>query len=85
MLIYLKIDVKINNKKAQWILCEEGDLLPRFQRVGQLKGRVSLEAVTAVEFVDEEAFNLPHTFQVSCTHSVSLSLSLSFSLMGKHA
>lgn len=34
------------------------------QRVGQLKGRVSLDTVTAVEFVDEAAFGLPHTFQV---------------------
>ena len=35
------------------------------QRVGQLKGRVALDCVTAVEFVEESAFNLPHTFQVS--------------------
>lgn len=34
------------------------------QRVGQLKGRVSLDAVTAVEFVDDAAFGLPHSFQV---------------------
>jgi hypothetical protein len=42
-------------------------------RVGQLKGRVALDAITAVEFVDESAFNLPHTFQVRLS---SLSLSL---------
>ena len=35
------------------------------QRVGQLKGRVCLDSITAVEFVEESAFNLPHTFQVS--------------------
>ena len=43
------------------------------QRVGQLKGRVALDAITAVEFVDESAFNLPHTFQVRLS---SLSLAL---------
>ncbi|CAI8012738.1 Ras GTPase-activating protein 2 [Geodia barretti] len=36
-------------------------------RVGQLKGRVALDAITAVEFVQESAFNLPHTFQVVYT------------------
>ena len=40
------------------------------QRVGQLKGRVALDTITAVEFVEESAFNLPHTFQVS--HAASL-------------
>ena len=40
------------------------------QRVGQLKGRVALDTITAVEFVEESAFNLPHTFQVS--HDASL-------------
>ena len=34
------------------------------QRVGQLKGRVNIDSITAVEFVDESAFSLPHTFQV---------------------
>lgn len=37
------------------------------QRVGQLKGRVALDTITAVEFVEESAFNLPHTFQVRDT------------------
>lgn len=35
------------------------------QRIGQLKGRVSLDTVRAVEFVEDSAFNLAHTFQVN--------------------
>ena len=34
------------------------------QRVSQLKRRVDLNSVRAVEFVDESAFDLAHTFQV---------------------
>ena len=41
------------------------------QRVGQPKGRVALDAITAVEFVDESAFNLPHTLQVGPPLSLS--------------
>ena len=41
-----------------------------FQRVGQLKGRVALDTVRAVEFVDVSAFNLAHALQVSM-HRVS--------------
>lgn len=38
------------------------------QRVSQLKRRVDLNSVRAVEFVDESAFDLAHTFQVqTCT------------------
>lgn len=35
------------------------------QRIGQLKGRVSLDTVRAVEFVEDGAFKLAHTFQVN--------------------
>lgn len=35
------------------------------QRVGQCKGRVQLDKVRAVEFVDITAFNLAHTMQAS--------------------
>jgi hypothetical protein len=34
------------------------------QRIGQLKGRVALDTVRAVEFVEDGAFKLAHTFQV---------------------
>ena len=35
------------------------------QRVGQLKGRIELSNIRAVEFVEMSAFNLAHTLQVS--------------------
>lgn len=36
------------------------------QRVGQLKGRVGIQCVKAVECVDQNAFGIPHMLQVSC-------------------
>lgn len=35
-----------------------------YQKVGQLKGRVPLDSIKAVELVELSAFNLAHTFQV---------------------
>ena len=40
--------------------------LSRMQRVGQLKGRVGIQCVKAVECVDQNAFGIPHMLQVSC-------------------
>ena len=35
------------------------------QMVGASKGKVDVSSMRAVEFVDDNAFGLPHTFQVS--------------------
>lgn len=58
---------RINPKKTE--ICKVfrilTELLLFLQRIGQLKGRVPLETIRAVEFVEESAFCLAHTMQVS--------------------
>jgi len=58
---------KTNYKHRVFILTEQSlsYYSGTVDRVGQMKRRVNLSTVRAVEFVEESAFNLAHTFQVS--------------------
>lgn len=45
--------------------------------VGSSKGKVDVPSIRAVEFVDDNAFGLPHTFQVQyITVTVTVSYQL---------